>query len=256
MKIGRRNFRQMRQLLSHGLPCQAITRLFLVHDHPIQVILEEAFARHRYPWTVTLRTPMGRIQATLHSPSDLSTANLVFCRQDYYLPYASKAVIDIGSNIGLSTLFWLTRSPEAHVYCYEPAPRSYQRLLSNLGPYAGRFTPHELAVSDFRGTAELGMDPSGVHSSLDPSNRATEFCEVRVQHINDVLEAVLQHHNRVDMLKLDNEGHELRTLRAIAPEMWGRIGCINVGCHDNRAVIPQGFRKSRVGSAERFLQMA
>jgi FkbM family methyltransferase len=256
VRVGRRNLREVKQLLFETSAYTAIPRLFLVHPNPFRVILEEAFALTPYPWTLTLKTPAGNIRARLYSAADLSTANLVFCRRDYHIPKNARAIVDIGSNIGLSTLYWLTRSPLTHVYCYEPAPKSYQRLLDNLSPYAGRFTPHEAAVSDFRGSARFGMEPSGVHSSLEIRKRAVEFTDVEVVHINDVLESVLSRDNRVDVLKLDNEGHEFRTLRAIAPEFWRRIRCVNVGCHNNREAVPLAFQKSRVGSAERFLQPA
>jgi FkbM family methyltransferase len=168
------------------------------------------------------------------------------------MPPAARVVVDIGSNIGLSSLYWLTRTRDSYVYCYEPAPPSYERLLQNLQPFAGRFTPHHVAVSDFRGIARFGMEPSGVNSSLEPKKRAVEFVDCRVLHINDALEAAMVQHGRVDVLKLDSEDHEFRSLVAIAPDFWDRIGCVNVGCHGNSAAIPPGFRRSIVGSAERF----
>jgi FkbM family methyltransferase len=254
VRVGRRNLREVWQLLLEGSAYRAIPRIFAVHHQPLRVILEELFAPGSYPWTVTLRTPTGDVRVALYSAADLSTANLVFCRQDYYLPPGTKVVVDIGANIGLSSLYWLTRHPEIQVVCYEPAPVSYRRLSTNLAPYGGRVTLHNVAVSDFRGTAPFGMEPSGVNSSLVIRRRATEVTEVRVIPINDALEVVCGRYGQVDVLKLDNEGHEFRTLSAIAPEFWPRIRCVNVGCHDNRAAVPRDFRMSRVGSAERFVR--
>jgi FkbM family methyltransferase len=252
MRIGRRNLREVKQLLLEGSAYRAIPRLFKVHRRPVQVILSEAFSLGSYPRDLTLKTPTGDAQVRLFSAADLSTTNLVFCRQDYHMPAGVRIVVDIGSNIGVSCLYWLTRNTHSQVYCYEPAPTSYQRLLGNLSPYAGRFTAHRAAVSNFRGTARFGMEPSGVNSSLEIGKRTTETVVVDVLHINDILEAVLSQHSRVDLLKLDNEGHEFRTLIAIAPEHWKRIHCVNVGCHGNAAAIPREFRKTQVGSAERF----
>jgi FkbM family methyltransferase len=254
LRIGRRNLREVKQLLLEGSAYKAIPRLFWVHHQPLRVIFEEAFSFATYPWRLSLRTPTGDVRVSLYSGADLSTANLVFCRQDYYLPPGARTVVDIGSNIGLSSLYWLTRNPEVYVYCYEPAPPSYGRLLDNLAPFQGRFTPHQAAVSDFRGVADFGMEPSGVNSSLDMRKRAVEFVKVEVVHVNDVMEEVLSHHGSIDMLKLDNEGHEFRTLSAIAPEFWPRIRCVNVGCHGNAAAVPKDFRKTQVGSAERFIR--
>jgi FkbM family methyltransferase len=253
MHIGRRNLRELKQLLLERNAYRAIPRLFEVHRRPLRVILEEAFSFSSYPWNVVLRTPVGDAKVCLHSAADLSTANLVFCRQDYHMPPRAKVVVDVGSNIGLSSVYWLTRHTESYVHCFEPAPVTYQRMLENLLPYQGRFTANHVAVSDFDGVASFGISPCGVNSSLDlPQHRAVGFVNVRVVHINGVLEGVIRQHGRIDVLKLDSEGHEFRSLLAISPEFWKRIRCVNVGCHDNAKAIPAGFKRSVVGSAERY----
>jgi FkbM family methyltransferase len=253
MRIGRRNLKELKQLLLERSAYAAIPRIFGVHRRPLRVIFEEAFSFSSYPWNVALRTPIGDARVCLHSAADLSTANLVFCRQDYYMPAGAKVVVDVGSNIGLSSVYWLTRHTGSYVHCFEPAPVTYQRLLENLLPYQGRFTALPLAVSDFEGMAPFGISSCGVNSSLDlPEHRAVEFVNVRVVHINDVLEGAMRQHGRIDVLKLDSEGHEFRSLLAISPEFWKRIACVNVGCHDNAKAIPAGFKRSMVGSAERY----
>jgi FkbM family methyltransferase len=228
--------------------------MFRVHRQPIRVLLEEAFSFSSYPWSVAMKTPTGDVSFQIYSSADLSTANLVFCRQDYHCPRNARVVVDIGSNIGLSSLYWLTRNPGVRVSCYEPSPISYPRLTRNLAPYADRVTLQRVAVSDFRGLARFGMEPSGVNSSLDLT-RATAVTDVQVWHINDVLEAVLSRDPHIDMLKLDNEGHEFRTLAAIAPEYWCRISYVNVGCHDNRLAVPSNYQRTQVGSAERYRRL-
>ena len=250
MRIGRRRLRAFRRRLFDGSNYRAIPRLFQVHDHPLRVLLEDAFSLGRYPRTITIRTPTGPVPVQLFSSADLSTLNLVFCRQDYYAPPDVRVVVDIGSNIGLSSLFWLTRNPATSVYCHEPAPTSYERLLANLRPFEGRFEAQCVAVSNFRGEARLGLEASGVNSSLDLSSPDSVACQV--VHINEVLEQVLARHGRIDVLKIDSEGHEFRTLQAITPEQWSRIQCVNIGCHGAAEFIPEGFRYSRVASAERF----
>jgi FkbM family methyltransferase len=253
MRIGRRNLKELKQLLLERSAYAAIPRMFGVHRRPLRVIFEEAFSFSSYPWNVVLRTPIGDARVCLHSAADLSTANLVFCRQDYYMPAGAKVVVDVGSNIGLSSLYWLTRDTQSYVHCFEPAPVTFLRLMENLLPYQGRFSALPVAVSDFDGMASFGISPCGVDSSLDlPQHRAVEFVSVRVVHINDVLEGAMRQHGRIDVLKLDSEGHEFRSLLAISPEFWKRIVCVNVGCHDNAKAIPAGFERSMVGSAERY----
>ncbi|HEU4474152.1 MAG TPA: FkbM family methyltransferase [Gemmatimonadales bacterium] len=250
MRIGRRRFRAFRRKLLDASNYRAVPRFFRVHDHPFRVLMEDAFSSGRYPRTMSIKTPIGRVAVELYSAADLSTLNLVFCRQDYLLPENTRVVVDIGSNIGLSSLYWLTRNKETQVYSHEPSPVSYERLVKNLKPFEGRVAARPDAVSNFRGTATLGIEPSGVNSSLELKSSNAVHCQVI--HINEVLGPVLERHDRIDVLKIDSEGHEFRTLEAIKPEYWGRIRCVNIGCHGARDYIPKEFRYSRVASAERF----
>jgi FkbM family methyltransferase len=250
MKIGRRRFASFGLRLLDGSNYRAIPQFFVVHQRPVWVMLEEVFSLGPYPRMVTINTPTGQVGVQLFSAADLSTLNLVFCRQDYYAPENTAVVVDVGSNIGLSTLFWLTQNKKSYVYCHEPSPTSFDRLMSNLQPFQGRFAARREAVSDFSGPAKLGIETSGVNSSLELMSDDSVPCQV--VHINDVLEAVLARHGQIDVLKIDSEGHELRTLEAISPEFWKRLRCVNVGCHGVAKAVPREFQYSQLGSAERF----
>jgi FkbM family methyltransferase len=250
MKIGRRRLVGFGRRLLDASNYRAIPRFFGVHRRPVRMLVEDVLSMGSYPRTVTIKTPTGDADARLFSPADLSTLNLVFCRQDYYLPDDTKVVVDIGSNIGMSALFWLTRNRESFVYCYEPSPVSYERLTANLRPFEGRFEARREAVSDFTGAATLGIEASGVNSSLELRSKDSVACQVT--HINDILARVLERHDHIDVIKLDSEGHELRTLKAIPPDYWRRIRCINAGCHGVSSAVPKEFRFDQVASAERF----
>jgi methyltransferase FkbM-like protein len=236
MRIGRRRLRAFRRKLLDGSNYKAVPRFFEVHDHPIRVLVEDAFSLGRYPRKIRIKTPTGQVDVQLFSAADLSTLNLIFCRQDYYAPENTRVVVDVGSNIGLSSLFWLTRNNESYVYCHEPSPASYDRLVGNLRSFQGRFVAR--------------LEASGVNSSLEL--RSTNSVTCQVVHINEVLKPVIEQHSQIDVLKIDSEGHEFRTLEAIAPEYWKQIRCVNIGCHGAREFIPKEFQYSRVASAERF----
>ena len=254
MNIGKRSFSVFLNRLRNVHNYRAISGFIKTHPRPVRAIVEEVFSMGHYPRTAEVRTPTGRCEVRLFSPADLSTLNIIFCRQDYYTPDGLRIVVDIGSNIGLSALYWLTRNHESIVYCYEPSPISYQRLLSNLSSYGRRVIPHRTAVSDFSGMAQLGLEESGVYSSLDL--RTANHVDCEVVHINDVLETVLSKHGQIDVLKIDSEGHELRTIMAIHPEFWKSIRCLNTDCKGASQFVPREFRYSSVSSAERFTREA
>lgn len=122
MKLGRRNLSVVFERLRDIHNYKAFLRFLVVHPHPFRAMREEVFSKGIYPRIVPLRMPTGPCSAQLYSPADLSTLNLIFCRLDYYTPENTRIVVDIGSNIGLSALYWLTRNNQSIVYCYEPAP--------------------------------------------------------------------------------------------------------------------------------------
>jgi FkbM family methyltransferase len=250
MRIGRRTPGEFVGRLLDGNNYKSVPRFFAVHRRPIRTVVEEVFSLGHYPRRMTINTPTGAVNVQLFSAADLSTLNLIFCRQDYYTPEQTRIVVDVGSNIGLSALYWLTRNDASYVYCYEPSPISRARLVENLKPFQGRFTAHSEAVSDFCGRAELGLEASGVLSSLDLKSDVSVPC--RVVHINDVLGPVIEQHGQVDVLKIDSEGHEVRTLQAIASQYWEHIRCVNVDIKGASRYIPKGFHHSSVASAERF----
>lgn len=227
-------------------------RLGRIHDRPFKALVDEVLGRGRYPRTLSFETPVGRASVRLFHPNDLSTLHLIFCRGDYVYPDDLRVVVDIGSNIGLSCLFWLTRNTEVVVSAWEPVPRSATRLRENLQPFHERLVLSDDCVSDFRGPVRIGVDPSGVYSAIGLAS--DETVEAECVHIMDVLEPVLCRHDRIDVLKVDNEGHERRTLQAIEPAAWRRIRVLNVDRCGARGVVPSDFRESRRGSAERFVR--
>jgi FkbM family methyltransferase len=58
----------------------------------------------------------------------------------------SGLVIDCGANIGLSTLYFLTRFPNAHLIAIEPDPDNFKMLAGNTAGFSGRKTLLQAAV--------------------------------------------------------------------------------------------------------------
>jgi FkbM family methyltransferase len=58
----------------------------------------------------------------------------------------SGLVIDCGANIGLSTLYFLTRFPNAHLIALEPDPQNFKMLTRNTAAFSKRVTLLQAAV--------------------------------------------------------------------------------------------------------------
>jgi FkbM family methyltransferase len=174
-----------------------------------------------YPYDCQVRTPRGVITVPLESHHDMLTVNEIFCREDYAVGPEVRTVVDIGSNIGVSALYFLTRNDQSKVWLYEPNPRNVERLRGNLAGYEERYTLEEKAVADFTGTAEFGVEDSGRYGGIGQETGAN--ISVECVHINEVLASVP---GTIDVLKLDTEGFELQSVKAIDREHLERIGLV------------------------------
>jgi FkbM family methyltransferase len=219
---------------------RALWRLVSTAVDPLDFAARYFLGRGTYPSVCLVRTPAGVIGPTVCSHHDVITINEIFCRLDYRLAPGAHTVVDIGSNVGISALYFLTHSPSVRCHLFEPDPRNVERLRKNLASYRDRFVLTEAAVADRAGRVRFGREPTGRYGAVDSG--FPDAIEVDCLHIDDVLTDVLEHEERIDMLKIDTEGLENRTVLAINPDLLARIGVI---CFETRAPVnpaPERFR--------------
>ena len=203
---------------------RALARVPRCYPHPGECAWRYFSGRGAYPYRCELRTPSGKVTPTLFSHHDMITVNEIFCRRDYSAGPELEVAVDIGSNIGISALYFLTRSPRARVWLHEPVPTNVERLRSNLSEFEGRWRLDEAAVAERNGQADFAIEPSGRYGGLRAEH--AESIQVRVRHIDSVLAEVLERERRIDVLKIDTEGTEARTLSSASPELLSRVGTI------------------------------
>lgn len=200
---------------------RVLRNIFRVCHEPVKVLFRYVFALGTYPWMCDLRTPDGDIGVRLFSAHDVVTVTEIFCREDYPLPHGAKVIVDIGSNIGISALYFLTRGPGSFVYCFEPNPRNVARLRDNLGPFTDRYQLSEHAVGPYDGMVDFGVERTGRYGGIGLGGEQT--IEVQCRPINDVLSEIIGTHGGIDLLKLDIEGLEVDTARALEPGLLRQI---------------------------------
>lgn len=175
----------------------------------------------RYPYACRVRTPIGMVTATAYSHHDIFTIQEVFGREDYRADSTIGTVVDIGSNVGLSVLYFLTRNSTSRCYAYEPVPRNISRLRSNLAQYEARYELHEVAVAASGGLVDFTVEPTGRYGGIGVTG--SDHVRVTCRSVADVLATVLEQEERIDILKIDTEGAELATVRAIPRHQLARI---------------------------------
>jgi FkbM family methyltransferase len=199
----------------------AAWRMVRLLERPGEGMRRYFLGKGDYPYVCQVRTPVGVVSPRLYSHHDMWTVNEVFCREDYAVGQDARVIIDVGSNIGISALYFLTRSRDSRVWLYEPVPRNIDRLRLNLAAFDGRCELREAAVAEGPGIASFGVEESGRYGGIGVSTERS--IEVECVGVNEVLEDVLETRPVVDVLKIDTEGTELEILCAVRPELLRQV---------------------------------
>ena len=110
----------------------ALVNMYRHYPEPRDNVLRYLTGSGHYPYSIKVKTPAGMNRPTLYSHHDLLTVNEIFCRLDYFASDDIKTIVDLGSNIGISALYFLTRNTASQCYLYEPDPRNVEKLRKNL----------------------------------------------------------------------------------------------------------------------------
>lgn len=139
----------------------------------------------------------------------------------------SVRIIDVGAHIGewsrsvLETAQRRGRIDDIDLHAFEPSGSNFEELVRALGSQAGSL--HRVALSDSAGTATLHIqqpgqwgnsfhEVPGLHSSRENIEKTTLDIYARQAGLD-----------RIDILKIDTEGHELAVMR-------GASGLLQHGC--------------------------
>jgi FkbM family methyltransferase len=131
----------------------------------------------------------------------------IFLRQEYAFAAsnATPFIVDAGANIGLATLFFKHRYPDARVIAFEPEPEAFELLRRNVQDNRlTEVTVLDCALGETDGSVRLRGNPAGLGTTtLDGvwDSPKTDLV-VELKRLSSFLETP------VDMLKLDVEGAE------------------------------------------------
>ncbi len=143
---------------------------------------------------------------------DLSTLRFLFDETFVELQYYFRAptdaplVLDCGSNLGMSVLFFKRLYPRAQIIAFEPEPSAFRLLEENLAVnHVEGVVPHAVALGAGEGEAELYFDPNRPGSPLASTLRGRitrESVRVPAARLSSFIT------DEVDLVKLDVEGAE------------------------------------------------
>jgi FkbM family methyltransferase len=120
-------------------------------------------------------------------------------------------IIDCGSNIGLSVLFFKKLYPKAKITAFEPDPEAFDILSKNVKQNSLQdVVVHQCALTDYDGVIEFHKPPirkGSLLMSIDAGRVSGTTISVPAKRLAPFI------CDRVDLLKIDIEGAEEGVLR-------------------------------------------
>lgn len=205
-----------------------LQRVMPVSD-AIRLTLEE----HRPGEGRTHLTAVNRHVVIRRTTTDLQCLEKVFLEREYKVPFdvSPRVIIDAGANVGMATLYFAAKYPQARIVAIEPESSNFEILCRNCGnlpnvslikaalwPYHGPLT---IQNSNVQKWAFSVVEKDGLDGG-EGSVAAITIPEILRQLSVD----------KIDLLKLDIEGAELE-LFACGSDVWlDHVRLLVIELHD------------------------
>lgn len=194
------------------------------------------------------RMKFGNLDLAVIDPHERDTDYIyeeIFTRRIYHHPNfrvpPKATILDVGANIGLYSIWAAREYQPARIFAYEASPATYRYLADNVGRHFDNGTTSitcvNRAVSSSSGMElVLKQAPfiSGISTMLDEGKidwvRDLQKSGELVSHktmSTTVSDELAKHGSaRIDMLKIDVEGHFMEVLAGISAADFDRIANI------------------------------
>jgi FkbM family methyltransferase len=180
---------------------------------------------HR-PALLTVTRPDLKAAIVLRVPSaDFATYRQIFDRREYDFAVSNppRTIVDAGAHIGLASVWFANRFPDARIVAVEPDAENFELLRHNAAAYP-QIEPVQAALWSVETELDLvdpGLGTWGFMTSPvgDPSPPGEHRQRVRALTID----ALMREHrlDHIDVLKLDVEGAEREVFTAAGPWLEG-----------------------------------
>jgi FkbM family methyltransferase len=156
-------------------------------------------------------------------------------------------IIDIGAHIGAFSIYAATKYPDAKIFCYEPDPHNYEKLIKNIkANNIDNIIPFNQAVGKVNGKTILYSDINGNFGTVGSTlvSKGPRSLEIECITLENILKS--NHIDECDFLKMDCEGGEYDILLNSNKQIFKFIKMIVLEYH----VIPN----HQVDELEKFLE--
>ncbi|MGN6492785.1 MAG: FkbM family methyltransferase [Agriterribacter sp.] len=155
-------------------------------------------------------------------------------------------IIDLGANIGITSLFFSVKYSNARIYGIEPDPDNFELLLNNMKMEISekRFFPIHAAIAARAGLAYIHKSEKAYNTTISTN----EVSELTVRTIDLSSLFSKQEISTVDLLKIDIEGMEMEIFSGNTSFLQ-LVNNIVIECHSPMAadrcktvLMQHGFR--------------
>lgn len=191
--------------------------------------------------------------------SDVLTYWQVFINKEYELKTGRvpKVIVDAGANIGLASVYFANRFPDARIFAIEPEKSNFDVLLKNVAPYKNIFPilaaiwneNKEISLVDpgLGNSGFMTQDESPGLKSLGQQRHLTKAITVdRIIKENSV--------EKIDILKVDIEGAE-REVFSASSSWIEKVDSLIVELHERmKPGCDQAFFEAIQGFGRQWVQ--
>ncbi len=156
-------------------------------------------------------------------------------KSEYYLPtgFNPKVILDIGANIGITSIYFVSKFPNAKIFSFEPLPENYEILKKNTENYKNiKVFNFGLGKKDEMLDIFLSNDSENFGGGSffpEAGGVSTEKVECEIKNIHDVL--VELKIKGIDLIKIDTEGAEFDILTSLNKEYLSSVKWITGELH-------------------------
>lgn len=194
-----------------------------------------------------MRIKLSKIKSTIFlrkNTTDLTVFYQVFLAKSYAIRIIEepKVIIDCGANIGMSTVFFKNRFPNAKVIAVEPETRNFELLKKNTEVYKDMVCLNKGIWSD-SAPLKIFNDQSGEWGFMVKEMISKTEDTIDAISINDIISDFEL--KQIDILKVDIEGSEKEMFEKNFEQWLPLVKILIIELHDGlRAGSSKSFFKS------------
>jgi FkbM family methyltransferase len=170
--------------------------------------------------------------------SDIDVFKQIFGGREYRClddVHEAKLIIDCGANVGYSTVYFLTRYPNATVIAVEPDPENFALLQANIAPYGQRCRAICSGVWSSNAGLVISEAPFGDGREWARTVREVRPGEAPMMKAVDI-GGLLEESGepRISILKIDIEGSEAEVFASNHRQWLDRVDNLVIELHGAR----------------------